>query len=49
MARRQSVTDPVSEDSYDEMDQRIATHFERVRTLLDEALDGDDASDSGDN
>jgi len=39
---------PVSEDSYEEMDQRIAGHFERVRTLLDEALD-DDASETGEN
>lgn len=42
MARRGSLNEPVSDDAYERMDERIAAHFERVRSLLDDALAEDD-------
>jgi len=35
---------PVSDDAYDRMDERIADHFDRVRALLDDAVEADTGS-----
>lgn len=43
MARSQRRERPVSEEEYEEMPGRISEHFDRVRGLLNEELDEDDA------
>jgi len=30
----------MNDDAYDRMDERIADHFDRVRALLDDTIDG---------
>ena len=33
---------PVSDEEFEQMDERIAEHFEQVRAALEDALDGED-------
>lgn len=42
MARYQRRDEPVSSEEYEEMNERIEAHFDRVRGLLDEALGTDE-------
>jgi hypothetical protein len=39
MARHQGREQPVSDDEFEEMDERISEHFDRVRERLDEEID----------
>jgi hypothetical protein len=39
MTRNQKREQPVSDDEFEEMDDRIADHFDRVRARLDDELD----------
>ncbi len=41
MARSERRREPVSDEEFDAMPVRIGRHFDRVRDLLDEALDGE--------
>lgn len=41
MARSDREEQPVSEDEFEEMSERISHHFERVRNLLKEKTDSD--------
>lgn len=41
MARHQERNQPVSEEEYAEMDEKIQSHFDRVREALEEARDGE--------
>lgn len=45
MARHQREERPVSDDEYEQFDERIAAHFDRVREVLDDALDDDSTGD----
>jgi len=38
MARNQKREQPVSDDEFEEMDEQIADHFDRVRARLDDEL-----------
>ena len=42
MARHQQREQPVSDDEFEEMPDRISEHFEKVRDALDEALEDDE-------
>jgi hypothetical protein len=42
MARHQEREQPVSEEEFEEMPEKISEHFDRVRAELEEALDEDD-------
>lgn len=42
MARHQKRNQPVSEEEYDEMEEKIHAHFDRVREALEEAREHSD-------
>lgn len=42
MVRHQERERPVSEDEFEEFDEQIERHFDRVREALEDALDDDD-------
>jgi len=42
MARHQEREQPVSEEEFEEMPEKISEHFDRVRAKLEETLDEDD-------
>lgn len=39
MARRQEREQPVSEEEFEEMPERISDHFDRVRERLDQEIE----------
>jgi hypothetical protein len=43
MARHQRRDDPVSDEEFESMPDRIGAHFETIQERLSEALDEDDA------
>ena len=43
MARSGRQERPVSEDEYESMPERISSHFDRVRDLLEQEADDSDA------
>jgi hypothetical protein len=42
MARHQEREQPVSEEEFEGMEERISEHFDRVREELESAIDADD-------
>lgn len=43
MARNQKRERPVTEEEFEEMDEEIADHFDRVRARLDEELESEES------
>jgi len=41
MARSEKREQPVSDEEFEEMDERVEEHFDRVRARLDEELSGE--------
>ena len=42
MARSERQERPVSDEEFEDMPERISEHFDRVRDVLDEALEDDE-------
>ena len=42
MARHQEREQPVSDDEFEEMPEKISDHFDRVRAELEDALEDDE-------